>query len=355
MNEPESELKKALAENGVFDPGRARESREKVVSTFKAAMRKVERYLWVYMCLCSWLFVFALFHFFHSATTKGMIFYGLLLLMFFETTVLMKLWYWIVNNKLTVIKEVKQLQLGGAPGDDADHASWPSDRPKGATGSLSPWERRVWWVVLFVGVWFVAWVKIEGDGFWHPETLATLTSDGCVTLSADGSGSSVTERSFVYQGIENQESFQDRAPKEAELRFTDSHGKKLPFTMSPENGETRYEVTLNRTVWPGQRSSYTRVEERPGWAEEEGGIWTCSKKCVHGYGTNEFSETVVLPAGAEIVSVNPWPVGSFTLTERPTVRFQATRGRNESFEYTIQYRLPQKTDVDPEAGSSGGQ
>jgi len=177
-----------------------------------------------------------------------------------------------------------------------------------------------------------------------------LTSDGCVTLSADGSGSSVSEMAFVHRGFESTSSLDDRAPKEAVLRFTDSRGQELPFTMSPQNGDVRYEVRLNRTVWPGQRFGYTRVEESPSRAKEEGGVWTCSVKYNHRYGTNEFSETVVLPAGAEIVSVNPWPVGSFTVTERPTIRFQATRGRNEPFEYTIQYRLPREADAETSGG-----
>lgn len=339
MSQREDNLGKALSENGAFDPGKAKESREKVVSSFEAKMRKVERYLWAYMCLCCWLLVFALFHFFHSSTTKAMIFYGLLVLIFFETTILMKLWYWIANNKLTVLKEVKQLRLGGLA-DDSDDSSWPADRPRGSVPGLSRWERRVWWVVLIGGAAIVGAVKSESDTYWNPGAGATLTSDGCVTLAADGSGSTVTEMSFVYQAIEPRTSLSFYAPKETVLRFTDSRGRELPFTTSPQNGHVRYDIDLDRIVWPGQRFSYTRTQESPKCATREGNLWTYSTDYSYGYGTNEFAETVVLPEGAEIVSVDPWPVAKFTLTGRPTLRFEGTRGRNELFKYTVQYRLP---------------
>jgi hypothetical protein len=114
----------------------------------------------------------------------------------------------------------------------------------------------------------------------------------------------------------------------------------LPFTTSLQDGQVRYQLTLMRIVWPGQRFSYTRVQKCPDYAVQEGGVWTCSTQLSHGYATNDFSETVVLPEGAEIVSVTPWPVATFTLANKPTVRFEATRGRNEPFRYTVQYRLP---------------
>jgi len=339
MSERDDSLREALSDNGAFDPGKAKESREKVVSTFEAKMRKVERYLWVYLCLFCWLAVFALFQFLHATTTKDLLLNGLLFLIFIESTILMKLWYWIMNNKIAVLKEIKQLRLGALPAEGREDASPDAERLGGPLQGLSRWERRVCWVVLLGGAAIVGAVK-ESDTYWVPSSGGSLTSDGCVTLAADGSGSTVTEMSVVYQGLETKESFNYHAPKEMALRFTDSRGRKLPFTMSPQDGHVRYEVDLNRTIWPGQRFSYTRAQESPKCATREGDVWTYSMDYDYGYGTNEFSETVVLPEGAEIVSVDPWPVAVFTLTSRPTLRFEATRGRNEPFKYTVQYRLP---------------
>ena len=341
MSKPENNLEKALVENGDFDPDKAKEVKEKAVGAFEAAMRKVERCYWVYMCLCFWLALFSWFHFWHAITTKALLFYGILMLIFFETTILMKLWYWIMNSKIGVLKAVKQLELGGPAVDDADLGK----RARGSDGprmGLSRRERTIWYVVLVAGLFLVSYVKTEGDTYWSPSSGASLTSEGCVTLAADGSGLAVTEMSLVYQ-VETPDSFDFAAPKEAVLRFTDSRGRELPFTTSPQDGRVRYDVSLGRHVFSGHRFSYTREQESPECATEDDGLWTYSTYYSYGYNTNELAETVVLPDGAEIVSVNPWPVTQFTLMGKPTLRFVATRGSKEPFEYTIQYRLPEET------------
>lgn len=338
MSKPENNLARALGENGAFDPDKAKEMQQKAVGTFEAKMRKAERCLWIYMCLCAWLAVFALFQFFHATTTKEMLFNALMFLIFIEGAILIRLWYFITNNKISMLKEIKQLQLGRLSADDADAPPW-AKKLQGPLRGLSGRERAAWWIVLACGLVLVGVVKAS-DTYWSPGCGASLTSEGCVTLAADGGGLAVTEISFVYQGIETTDSIDFSAPAGAVLHFTDSHGHQLPFTTSPENGHVRYNVDLIHPVWPGHRFSYIRVQERPDYATQKGDVWTCSMHHSDSYGTNQFAETVVLPEGAQIVSVTPWPVATFTLQGKPTVRFQATRGRNEPFKYTIQYRLP---------------
>lgn len=343
MTEFDDSLAQALGQNGSFDPRKAEELKQNTLAAFDAKMKKVERYLRGYLCLCIWLFLFSLFHFLHSSTTKALLFYALLMLIFFETTVLMKLWYWIMNDKITVLKEIKQLQLESVSGDDADAATGGIERLRGPLRGLSRWERTAWWAALVCGAALVVAVKTYGDAYWHPSSDASLTSQRCVTLAADGSGSAVTQLSAVHQGIDTWESFGFFVPKGEVVLVADHHGRKLPFTTLLQDGRVRCEVRLMQTVFPGQRSSCTQVQECPDYAVQEGDVWTCSMEYSHGYATNEFSETVVLPAGAEIVSVDPWPVASFTLSNKPTIRFEATRGRNEPFECTVRYRLPSES------------
>jgi hypothetical protein len=343
MSNPD-DLTQALAQNGAYNPAKAEELRKQMVGAFEAKVRKAERYLWVYMCLCCWLFVFAMFHFMQSSGAKALLFYGILMLVFFETTILMKLWYWIMNNKIGVLKAIKQLELGEAAAADAG-----SEKGKALHGplvGLSRRERAVWWVVLIAGIALVGAVKgAEFSGAADPWDLATggaLTSKGCITLAADGSGSAVTEMSFVYEGTLARRGFDFYSPKSATIRFTDGRGREMPFTTSPQNGHIRYDVRLPRPVMPGRRFSYTQFSDCPSSATEKGGVWTYSSDVSYGYDTNDCSQTVVLPEGAEIVSANPWPVSSFTLQGKPTVRFEATRGRNDPFKYTVQYRLAEK-------------
>ena len=340
MSNPD-DLTKALAKNGAYDLEKAEEMREKMVGTFEAKLRKVERFLWVYLCLLAWLIVFTMFHFMQSSSTKALLFYGILLLIFFETTILMKLWYWTMNNKISVLKAIKQLELGGTAA--------AADRPDGGKAlhgplvGLSRGERTIWWVVLIGGSALVGAVKgVEISGAVDPWSLGaggTLSSEGTIQLALDGSGSAVTEMSFIHEGTLARRGFNFHAPKSAKIRFTDGRGSEMPFTTSTQNEHVRYEVRLPRPVMPGRRFSYTRHSEGPNSATEEDGVWTYSSDVAYGYDTNEISHTVVLPEGAEIVSVTPWPVANFTLSNRPTVRFEATRGHNDPFKYTVQYRL----------------
>jgi len=353
MMSESNHLEKALAENGTFDPAKAKELKQKLVGRFTAGVRKVERYLWVYMCLCCWLLVFTLFQFMQSVTTKALLTYGLLTLIFFETTILIKLWYWILNNKITVMKEIKQLQLGGPAAEEADVSERQNKRLEGPLRGLSRWERTVWYIVLIGGGAAIGAVK-GGDLHWSSARGASLNANGTVTLEADGSGTAVAEMSFVYQGLHSISSFNYYAPKETKVHFADSRGKELPCTVSPQGDHVHYQGQLNRTAYPGQRFTYVRTSENPRFATREGDVWTYSTDYTYGYGTNELAETVVLPEGAEIVSTTPWPVETFTLADRPAVRFEATRGANELFAYTVRYRLP----TEPSGGQNqrqGGQ
>jgi RNA polymerase sigma-70 factor (ECF subfamily) len=92
------------------------------------------------------------------------------------------------------------------------------------------------------------------------------------------------------------------------------------------------------------RFSYSTAEHSTNAAVETNGVWTHSADLQHGYDTNEFSRTVVLPAGAEVLSVDPWPANSFTLLDKPAIRFAGVRGPNEPFKYKVTYRIVESSD-----------
>lgn len=52
------------------------------------------------------------FHLFsQSQNTKDMLVHTIIILILAESTVLVKLWYWVLNAKYGMLKEIKQLQL----------------------------------------------------------------------------------------------------------------------------------------------------------------------------------------------------------------------------------------------------
>lgn len=345
MSDPD-DLTEALARNGAYDSEKAEGLRTKMVGAFEATMRGSERRLWGYTCLYAWLGVFAGTHFLQSSATKALIFYGLLTLVFLGLLVFIKVWYFSATTKINVLRAIKQLELAGRAAVDAKTPGESKEMQFALVDGLPRWEQRLWWAVIIGGGFLILVLKgLETGGAEDPWDLTrggSLTSEGCVTLAADGSGSEVTEMSFLDPDTTATRSFSFHAPHGAVLRFTDSHGNELPVESSSEKRQVRHLVRLSRPVLSGRRFSYTRTQNQPEWATEEEGVWTHSADHSYPYDTNEFAQTVVLPEGAEIVSVKPCPVAKFTLGNKPVVRFEGTRGPKDPFRYTVQYRLADK-------------
>jgi hypothetical protein len=150
MSERENELKQALAENSSFSTEKAKQITADAVSQFHAGLKKTERLMWIYLVACVAVILFAFMAFQSASSVKMMIGFGILMLAAYETTILMKLWYWTVNTKLALLKAIKQLQLQTA----TVHALSDTGPMEMATGfrqpGLSLWERLAWLVVLVI-------------------------------------------------------------------------------------------------------------------------------------------------------------------------------------------------------------
>jgi hypothetical protein len=349
MSQPQDNLEKALAQNGSFDPQRARQLKQKAVAKLNTKMRCVGRITFIFLCLDVWILLFAFYHFLQVSDTKQLIMYAFLMLVCFESTILVKLWYWVMNDKISVLKEIKLLRLE-LPRDDAASVLEDADKPRGWLRSLRWAERIFWWSLLVAGIVAVNVVKSHDiPPGWELPKGGTLTRQACVTLAPDGDASVVTDVSCQYEGVAPRRGFTFPAPRSWSVRCIDGCGRELSATATPVNDHHCYHVRLNKPVYPGERYSYVLMADCPNAARREGDVWTYSTDHRYDYGTNEYVETVVLPEGAEIVSATPWPAATFTLNNKLTVRFESKRGCNERFEYTIQYRLPadSTTQVEP--------
>ena len=78
----------------------------------------------------------------------------------------------------------------------------------------------------------------------------------------------------------------------------------------------------------------------PQAATFEDGVWTYKTDILYSVRQNRLKITVNLPPGAKVVSVEPKPALELEQEGRTTIRFQASRGMNEKFAYTIRYELP---------------
>ncbi len=343
-SESDDNLHDALARNGAFDSEKAATLRRDTVAAFSRRLRNVERLTWVYVIGLSALAVFSALRLLAGSDTKELILFGILLLIALEKLTLMKLWYWLMNNKLSVLKELKELRsdmplVAPSVPSIAGHGEKLSDtRPE--TRGCSKRERTVWYVVLFAAVILVA-VFVQGR-----ELLREgMTSEGYVTLQPDGSGTVVTRVSYVhYDAVPlTSFSFYCGGPRQ-NVRWIDGRGREMPATVSEENGQTRYRVRLIEPVMPGEPVQYTRITESASIATKEGDLWVFRQDLQHGFPANRYSDTVLLPPEAELVSASPEPSQQFQRDRSAVLRFQESVARQEHFRYTIQYGLPTQTD-----------
>ena len=117
MNEFDSELRSSLAENGTFDASKASELRKKAIGKFEAALKKIARTAMGYVLVLSPLAVFCAVRSLTAPDTQDMLLYAIVFVVALEKMLMVRLWYWVTNNKISVLKEVKllRMEMHGAP------------------------------------------------------------------------------------------------------------------------------------------------------------------------------------------------------------------------------------------------
>ena len=114
MAEFEKTIRTALSDTDKFNASKAEILRKETVQMFEDKLKKVYRYSWLYLIICVAVDSVAGACFGLSASlgsTWGMIASAVIFLGAGQSMVTIKLWYWIMNNKLNVLREMKQLQL----------------------------------------------------------------------------------------------------------------------------------------------------------------------------------------------------------------------------------------------------
>jgi hypothetical protein len=347
MNDRENELARASAENGTFDAERAKKMAADAVSHFQWRLKKVERTTLLTLLICTALMALAGVQLWFTASIKAMIAFALVFLCAFETTILIKLWYWIVNGKLAVLKELKQMQLRGTVSSDVAGSFTALDKREAETSwrypGLSRWERTAWFTAIGI-VGAVAGYYIAAH-----ESIAYVTVSESVVLKSDGGATETTEQS--YQASSPISSFPmicGNLDKLASVRWIDGRGRELPYDVSPQDGQRSYTVHMIESVMPGEWMQYTQILERRSAATMQGDVWTYEGGFTYGFQHNRFAVNVQLPPGAEIVSLDPQPIERWTDKGGVRLTYQAARGSLEPFQYKIQYRLPKQDGAEKE-------
>lgn len=334
---------------GRFDADRAARLRTQAQDAFLSRYRKIERITWVYLLgslIVAWWCVR---QFLAADDVRSWILWSVIFILAFETTVLIKLWYWVVNTKLGVLREVKLLRmdLAAQMGSlEALEAIARVESPTRAPG-LSKWERVAWFGALIaVGVLFGAGIGRQMDR--HYRATGQMTAARTITLGPDGKAlveatydlANTTSRTLkdftIYSGgvITNTQWI-----PAAESPWSDGQERKLAVRREPDpHGPNRRDVIqLLDPVPPGQRFVLNTTFTWP--ARRENGVWVFTQDQNWGYRRNFYRDTVVLPPGAELISVEPAPVSQEERDGRAVLRFEGERGRGAKWICSVKYRL----------------
>jgi len=197
----EERIKDNMPENGRFDAEKANRLRHQAMKAFRGRMKRVDRVFYIWLVVFLLGVVYSLGQFVRSADTHGQMLWAVAFLMFFETTILIKLWYWIVNNKIGLLKEVKMLRMDLAiqNGSATEMVEIDDGRSIIRTPGVSRMERWVWLLLVVAIAMFGFGIELGqrpdlmfgfSIGSIQRPNLVPLSTDGalCVLETSDGAG-----------------------------------------------------------------------------------------------------------------------------------------------------------------------
>ena len=338
MSEHDDSLQKTLKENARLRSEREESLREVASTEYSGRLRFAERIYWFYAIVCVAIGVAAINYFTHSYDTKSLITCAVIILVIYETTVLMKLWFSTATMKMSVLKDLKLLRLEVARLATATGVESPNEpqvKYEPMRGA-SPLERRLWLAAcVVVAISVSTWTKLEwqlGGG--------DHSTDTRVTLSADGSATKRTETVKPYSNFDEPKGFSILAGKDWSVRFLDSDGQDMPVEITSTDTHSRHHVSFTDGVYNDGKMHYTQVSDIPKAATLEDGVWTYQEGIQHVGKERHFSITILPPTDAKLLSAEPTPDVDVDKDGRTRLRFRGTASDNRKFTFTIRYELP---------------
>ena len=123
----------------------------------------------------------------------------------------------------------------------------------------------------------------------------------------------------------------------SESSYRDRSGRQLAYRVEPAGQNIRHVIQFIEPV--RAYDGFTLISATDVKASRDGAKWTFSTDQNWGCKKNHYADVVILPAGAQVVSVDPISVTQTSVENRPHIEFAATLGFNERWEYTVDYRL----------------
>lgn len=339
MSEHDETLRNALEENALLRSERQESIREVASTEYSGHLRFAERVYWLYALACVAMGVAAINFFARSFDIKTLIGSAVVILVLYETTVLMKLWFATARMKMDVLKDMKLLRLEVARVATAVGIEKPSEPPVKyePMRGVSSRERSFWLMVcMIVAIGVSSWTGHA----WHLGGGGDSSTDTLVTLAADGSAEKQTKSVLPYSSYYMPSGFSFYSSKDRKIRFLDSMGQEMPVRVVATDTQNRHDVTFTDSVFVDGKMRYTRVSEIPKAANLKDGVWTYQEgKRVAGH-EEEFGIKILLPPGAELLSAEPTADVEVDGDGRTHIRYQGTTIDDKQYIFTIRYELP---------------
>ena len=342
MSDYDQELTEALKENGKFDVTKADQMRAQTITKFNAGLRKIERIMWFWLCGFAVLLSYAIVRYFFAVGTKEIILFAFLAFAALEAQTLIKLWYWILNNKIGVLKEIKMLRIemehGIAGTEGAPEYRHEILQPTKTTPGCSKFERRIWLAVIIV---LCCAASVLGNAYFSVPFLTrpNMYTKSVVTLGADGMVDVDTEIKLAYLGRTPRTSDSLNAPADMDIRWYDAAGRELPREIKTKNDRNYYTFRFLDPIMPGEWAVYRLVSKSKAQYDSGQDLWIYTGDWTY-WQNAQFCETVRLPSHAEIVSTDPETTPYRGDDGSSVLSFEGRRGRNKRFRYSIKYRIP---------------
>ncbi len=111
MDEFEKTIRQTLDDTNKFNTAKAETLRKETIRMFDKKLRILKIVVWAFLLVDAVIMVGLAGCFAAAKSPKVLIILAVIFLVVYNSTILMKLWYWILNAKYNLQKDVKQLQL----------------------------------------------------------------------------------------------------------------------------------------------------------------------------------------------------------------------------------------------------
>jgi hypothetical protein len=162
MEPIEIELKNALNRTNPIPAAELAALNNRIIQTFARKQKGFQNVMLTYLVVMTAALLVLLALFMTLNDLKMCLLVGIVFLVLYEGTVLMKLWYWIMNAKTATLREIKLLQLAVAELKARSASAQSSSTPSFAASDVPALEpaastpRKKLWRTILIPVWLLA-------------------------------------------------------------------------------------------------------------------------------------------------------------------------------------------------------